>query len=232
MITGSGLAPEDVVAAGTTTEVDVDGTGVILRVDGDVVAMGRHGPDRRTPAHRVDHHANLAALAAVGCDRVLGLASTGSLRLDWEVGTVVAPADFFAPWASPSRYEDLRGHTVPGLDPVWRAEVLAAWRSITGIPIVDGGVYVQVTGPRFETPAEIRFFATVGDLVGMTMASECVLARELGLAYASVCVIDNLANGLRPTPLTVEEFEAGVAANRARLAPAVVEVVKHLAGGP
>ncbi len=39
-------------------------------------------------------------------------------------------------------------------------------------------------------------FAQHADVVGMTMASECVVAGELGLAYASVCVVDNLANGV------------------------------------
>lgn len=230
VITGSGLAPDDVVPGGRAVDVAVQGTVVRALDGGEVVALGRHGPDRRVPAHRIDHHANLTALAGLGCDRVLALASTGSLRLDWEVGTVVAPDDFFAPWATPSRFDDLRGHSVPGLDPAWRAEVLAAWRASTATPVVDGGVYVQATGPRFETPAEIRFFATVGDLIGMTMASECILAGELGLAYASVCVIDNLANGLRPAPLTVTEFEAGVAANRTRLVADVTAVATRLAG--
>jgi 5'-methylthioadenosine phosphorylase len=228
VITGSGLAPADVVPDGPATEVTVAGRAVVVRDGGGVVALGRHGPDRRVPAHRVDHHAHLDALARLGCDRVLALASTGSLRPDWEVGTVVAPDDFFAPWATPSRYEDLRGHAVPGFDATWRKEVLAAWRASTTTPVVDGGVYVQTTGPRFETPAEIRFFTTVGDLIGMTVASECVLAREHGLAYAAVCVVDNLANGLRPTPLTVAEFEAGVAANRARFVADVTAVVAHL----
>jgi purine nucleoside phosphorylase len=43
----------------------------------------------------------------------------------------------------------------------------------------------------------------------MTMASECVAAGELGLAYASVCVVDNLANGVGEHPLTWSEFERG-----------------------
>ena len=48
----------------------------------------------------------------------------------------------------------------------------------------------------------------------MTIASECILAGELGIPYAAVCVVDNLANGVAAEPLSVEEFEAGKAANR------------------
>jgi purine nucleoside phosphorylase len=51
----------------------------------------------------------------------------------------------------------------------------------------------------------------------MTVASECILTSEVGLAYAAVCVVDNLANGLGGAPLTLDEFRAGVAANRDRL---------------
>ena len=42
----------------------------------------------------------------------------------------------------------------------------------------------------------------------MTIASECIVAGELGLRYAAVCVVDNLANGIGELPLTVGELEA------------------------
>jgi 5'-methylthioadenosine phosphorylase len=89
-------------------------------------------------------------------------------------------------------------------------------------------VYWQAIGPRFETAAEIRLIAGHADLVGMTIASECVLAGELGLAYASVCVVDNLANGVGDAPLSIEEFRAGAAANRARLVGALDAVLPAL----
>jgi 5'-methylthioadenosine phosphorylase len=129
---------------------------------------------------------------------------------------------------TPSLFDDTRGHTVPGFDVPWRSVVVDAWRRATTTPLVDGGVYVHARGPRFETPAEIRFFATVGDLVGMTLGAECILAREAGLAYAALCVVDNLANGLGATALTTAEFETGVAANRERLVGDVRRVVDRL----
>ena len=55
----------------------------------------------------------------------------------------------------------------------------------------------------------------------MTVASECVLAGELGIAYATICVVDNLANGVGGAPLAVEDFEAGKATNRERLLAAI-----------
>jgi 5'-methylthioadenosine phosphorylase len=93
-------------------------------------------------------------------------------------------------------------------------------------------VYWQTIGPRFETRAEIRLLAAYADVVGMTMASECVLAGEVGLRYAAVCMVDNLANGVGAEPLTMEEFEAGKAANRARLLAVLAAVLPDLAEVP
>lgn len=228
VITGSGIGAADVVPDGDARTVGTDRDGVVVRDAGAVVALGRHGAQHDRPAHRVDHAANLAAIASLGCDRVLAVASTGSLRTDWGVGTVVLPDDFFAPWANPSRYDDTRGHSVPGFDPDWRTRIRDAWRDVCSTPVIDGGVYVQTTGPRFETPAEVRFLASVGDVVGMTVASECILAKEFGLAYAVVCVVDNIANGLSATNLTVEEFEAGVASNREQLVSDLRRVVRRI----
>lgn len=195
----------------------VEHAGVPLLDAGSFVILQRHGLDTFTPAHLVDHRRHVDALVDAGCDRVFALSSVGSLRLDWRVGAVVVPDDFYAPQVSPSRFDDAGGHTVPGFDLAWRARVVSAWRDATATPLIDGGVYAQTTGPRFETPAEVRALARDADLVGMTVASECILAGEAGLAYAAVCVVDNVANGLLPERLTIEEFRAGVARNQARL---------------
>jgi purine nucleoside phosphorylase len=82
---------------------------------------------------------------------------------------------------------------------------------------------------RFETPAEVRALARIGDLVGMTLAAECILTKELGIAYAAVCVVDNLGNGLAVEPLTIEEFQAGVVANRVALLADLDAVLPALA---
>jgi 5'-methylthioadenosine phosphorylase len=204
--------------------------GVTLLDAGDFLVLQRHGFDEYVRAHEIDHRANVLALQAAGCDRVLGLSSTGSLRVDWPVGTFVCPDDFYAPQVYDTVHDDARSHTIPGFDPEWRSRLLATWVSHGTTPIVDGGVYTQTRGPRFETPAEVRALAQVGDLVGMTIAAECILAKEVGIAYAAVCVVDNLANGLDPEPLTMEQFHAAVIANRTALLADLDTVLSVLAG--
>ena len=196
---------------------------------GDHVVLQRHGLDGYTPGHRVDHARNVAALAAVGCDRILAISSVGSLRLDLSVGTFLAPDDFIAlDQPSTPVFDDERGHVVPGFDPAWRERVVSVWNSATGHPLVDGGVYWQSNGPRFETAAEVRYQAAHAHVVGMTMASECIAACELDVAYAAVCVVDNLGNGLGERPLTMEEFESGKRSNREQLLAALAAVVPEL----
>ncbi len=198
------------------------------------VVLQRHRPFGSagdTPAHLVDHVANMRSLVERGCDRVLAISSVGGLRDELGIGTFLAPDDFVSLATSISIYDDFRGHTVPSLQSAWRETVVDAWREHAGsvAPLRAGGVYWQTVGPRFETPAEIRFIARFADVVGMTMASECVVARELGLEYACVCVVDNLANGVAEQPLTWDEYEAGKRANQAAVVAALDALVPVLA---
>src|SRR6476646_4989265 len=173
---------------------------------GAIIRQRHDGAGYRLP-HRIDHAANLRALIDAGCDRASGFSSVGSLKEKLGVGSFICPDDFIAPQANNSIFEDARGHGVPGFDRDWRAGVVSAWPQDGTPELRDGGVYWQTRGPRFETPAEVRLLAAHADVVGMTVASECIAARELGIPYAAVCVVDNLANGIGPNPLTVEEIE-------------------------
>jgi 5'-methylthioadenosine phosphorylase len=199
----------------------------------DLVVLMRHGPDGRVPAHRVDHHANVLALAATGCGRVLALGSAGGLHGHLGPGTVVAPDDFLALSTHPTFHDTTDGYRMAAIDAAWRAEVVTSWRATTDTPVVDGGTYAMVRGPRFETPAEIRLLAAFADLVGMTWPAECILAGEAGLPYAVVCKVDNLANGVEGHAASVEEYRERTAADAARLSSDLVAAVEHLLGrGP
>ena len=177
--------------------------------------------------HEIDHTANLRPLAAQGCDRVLAIGSVGSLSAELPVGSLVCPDDFIALHVGLSVFSDARAHSAPGFDPRWRDEVIEAWRA-GGQEVRDGGVYWQTAGPRFETPAEIRLIAAHADLVGMTIASECVIAGELGLEYAALCVVDNLANGIGAGALDVAALEDDRIANAARLREGLGAVLPQL----
>jgi len=70
------------------------------------------------------------------------------------------------------------------------------------------GVYMQFSGPGFETPAEIRMSAAIGvDVVGMSTACEAVAANHMGMKICGISCVANLAAGISPTPLTHEEVQ-------------------------
>lgn len=189
----------------------------------------RHGAagDPYVLPHRIDHEANLRPLAEQGVDRVLAISSVGSLKPELPVGTLVCPDDFIALHLDHSVFADPRAHSAPGFDRALREEAIAAWAA-GGQQPVDGGVYWQAIGPRFETPAEIRLMAAHADVVGMTVAAECVVAGELGLQYAALCMVDNLANGLGPAQLSIVELERDRAANAALLRDGLEAVLPRL----
>jgi 5'-methylthioadenosine phosphorylase len=208
-----------------------DGERLVAAVGGHgAEALQRHGGESYVPPHLIDHEANLRSLREAGCDRVLAVCSVGSLKEEIAVGSLLCPDDFVALQLGITTFDDARGHMAPAIDAEWRGQVLAASRTADGPGLGDGGVYWQTTGPRFETPAEIRLLASHADLVGMTMASECIVAGELGLRYAAICVVDNLANGIGAAPLSVAELESDRAANAVRLRETLDTVLPALVG--
>jgi 5'-methylthioadenosine phosphorylase len=186
------------------SSLDHDPVTAALGPRSDLFVLRRHGPGGTVPAHLVDHAANVRALVDAGCDRVLAIGSAGGLHVTTGPGVVVVPDDLFAPAGTPTFHTTTAGYGVRGFDAGWRTRVLAAWTLAAQRPdgpggprtVLDGGTYAQTRGPRFETPAEVRWLATCADVVGMTLASECSMAAEAGLAYAAVCQVDNLAAGV------------------------------------
>ncbi len=165
---------------------------------GDVALLMRHQQD--LPPHRINFRANLAALAIAGADRIVAFGSSGSLNHDIVPGSLVIPTDYLSMGGIPSIHDHAVAHVMPELSP----ELSQDLRRI--IPSARlGGTYVQTRGPRFETVAEIAVLSRFADLVGMTLASEATLARELSIPFAAICTVDNYANGLADSVLTWDE---------------------------
>jgi purine-nucleoside phosphorylase len=89
-------------------------------------------------------------------------------------------------------------------DPVFQDVIAAAEKEIGLVP--RRGIYLALSGPSYETPAEIRMLATLGaDAVGMSTVPEAVCARHLGLRVAGISCITNLAAGISKQPLSHQE---------------------------
>jgi 5'-methylthioadenosine phosphorylase len=172
--------------------------------------MPRHGAGHSIPPHRINYRANIWALKQLGVTQVFATAAVGSLQLDVAPGSLVIVDDFLDFTKSrPSTFFD-EGTVVhvdvtdPYCGRLRRA--LADSAHAVGIEVRHGGTYVCTEGPRFETPAEIRFYQSLGaTVVGMTSVPEVVLAKEAELCYATVCMVTNYGAGISEHPLTHEE---------------------------
>jgi purine nucleoside phosphorylase len=167
--------------------------------------LPRHGVENNIPPHRINHQANMSALKQLGVSKIIGVNSSGSLRKTHPPKSLMVPHDYINLWGIKTVHDDEIRHITPGLDEGVRILILNAARK-TRVNVIAGGVYIQTTGPRLETKAEIEMLKAFGDVVGMTMASEATLAKELGLSYASVCSIDNFCHGITETPLKEKEI--------------------------
>jgi 5'-deoxy-5'-methylthioadenosine phosphorylase len=168
----------------------------------EVVFLARHGYGHTIPPHEINYRANLWALKELKVEGVLAVATCGGIRGDLGPGTLVVPhqiidythsrkSTYFEGSEAPVTHVDF---TQPYSAPL-RERLLAAARRC-GERVIDGAVYACTQGPRLETAAEIeRIARDGGELVGMTGMPEAVLARELGLPYATLGVVVNHAAG-------------------------------------
>ena len=183
----------------------------------------RHGVgELQRSAGFVNHRANLWAAQQLGFGAILSWNGVGAINPALTVGDLVAPTDLLD-WTSSRRGHSFdRWHQPPAgppFDPSLRQTILRSLAAVrpanTDAALTHHAadvIYVCTEGPRLETQAEIALFARAGaDVVGMTLAPEVWLARELGLRYASLCFVTNYATGMARGREPQREFGPAVA---------------------
>ncbi len=149
-------------------------------------------------------------LAACGVKDLLLTNAAGGINRKFRVGDFMLLTDHINFMGA----NPLRGPALPGLprfvdlsqayDPSLNKLAVAASRKIK-LPL-HSGVYLAVSGPSYETPAEIKAFARLGaDAVGMSTVPETLAAQQCGLRVAAISCITNLAAGISKTPISHDE---------------------------
>jgi 5'-methylthioinosine phosphorylase len=178
--------------------------------DATLFFLQRHGSPGAIPPHRINYRANLWALKTLGVDGIVAINAVGGISASMRPGRLLIPDQVIDyTWGREHSFDEGSGGELMHIDftePYERrlriALLAAAVRA--GIPHAATGVHGVTQGPRLETSAEIKRMARDGcDVVGMTGMPEASLARELGLPYASVCMVVNPAAGLGDLPLTI-----------------------------
>ncbi|MDA8346108.1 MAG: MTAP family purine nucleoside phosphorylase [Thermaerobacter sp.] len=168
----------------------------------DLIFAARHGTGHAVPPHRLPSRALIWGLREMGVTSILSTSAVGALTSDIPPGTLALLGDFMDFTKSrPTTFYDGPGVTHADVTEPYCPTLRVALRTAAGrlgIPLYDRDVvYVCTEGPRFETPSEIRAYRMLGgDVVGMTQVPEAVLARELGIHYAGVALVTNLAAGI------------------------------------
>ena len=146
--------------------------------------------------------------AAAGCRAVVLTNGCGGLREHWSPGTPVLISDHVNLTAT----SPLEGATFLDLTDLYSPRLRALCQEVE--PSLEEGVYVQLPGPHYETPAEIAMVRAIGgDLVGMSTTLEAIAAREAGMEVLGISLVTNLAAGITGEPLNhAEVLDAGRAA--------------------
>ncbi len=198
----------------------------------EVFFLPRHGPGHALPPHRINYRANIAALCKLGVREVLATAAAGSLVAEVKPNTLLLPDQFLdftrqrpqTFWDNRVVHIDLSEPYCPRL----RGLLADAARRVA-LPCREGGTYVCVEGPRFESSAEVKMFARLGGhVVGMTGLPELVLAREANMCYAALCLVTNFAAGLGEGPVSHDEVLQAMAELREKAVCLLAEAIGNL----
>ncbi len=174
------------------------------------------------------------ALKAAGAEILVLTNAAGSLRADLAPGSLMLIEDHINVsgvnvLTGPN--DDELGPRFPSMrdayDPDLRTSMRVAAQEL-GIALTEG-VYLAVSGPSFETPAEIRAFHTMGaDAVGMSTVHETLVARHCGLRVAGVSAITNFAEGMGEQAVSHEQTLRDAARGAVDLAPLITRFVSDL----
>ncbi len=138
--------------------------------------------------------------------------AAGGVNYDYHAGDFMLISDQICMAPSPLIGEnaDEIGPRFPDMSNIYDRDLREVVRNAAkdlGIPLQEG-VYIQLTGPNYESPAEIRMVRTLGaDAVGMSTACEAIAANHCGLKTVGISCISNLACGITDKPLTHKEVQ-------------------------
>jgi purine-nucleoside phosphorylase len=153
----------------------------------------------------------MRVLGRLGIRAVILTNAAGAINLDYSQGALVVLRDHINlqgtnPLIGPN--DERWGPRFPDMSQAYSKayrEIALREAKRLGIPVHEG-VYAALCGPSFETPAEIRYFKTMGaDLVGMSTAFEVIVARHMGLSVLGISCVTNMAAGILDQPLTHRE---------------------------
>ena len=149
----------------------------------------------------------------IGVEKILLTNAAGGLHSEWDAGTLMMITDHissFVPSPLVGENIDALGVRFPDMSEVYSKDIQDMITEIAEEENIklQKGVYLQTSGPNYETPSEIRMFKSLGaDAVGMSTACEAIAAIHCGMKVGGISCITNKAAGINSAPLTHEEVK-------------------------
>lgn len=211
-----------------------------------VAFLPRHGRSHQYPPHLVPYAANIYALKSIGVGKIIAPCASGSLKPSLKPGDFVLCDQFvdFTKGRLDSFFQgkaslhNFTGWHVAHISPAkpycdyLRSAVLAAAKK-TSLHCHPKGTVVVINGPRFSTTAESSFYKkNTWDVINMTQYPEVVLAREMGICYASIALVTDYDTGIigktKIKPVSADEVMRMFVANTIRLKRLILQSVKEI----
>ena len=162
-----------------------------------VAFLERHGPGHSIPPHALNYRANIWAMKEIGVNRIFSPCAVGGLTPKTEKGVFVIVDQYIdrTKGRNETFYDGGQVCHLAQADPFCPEmnNIFYNTGKKLGLNIIKGGTYICINGPRFSTRAESRMFANWGgDVIGMTVYPEIILAGELNMCYSSIATVTDL----------------------------------------
>lgn len=152
-------------------------------------------------------------MAAMGAKAIFLTNAAGSLRMDYKPGSLMLLRDHissFVPSPLIGPNVDDWGPRFPDMSHVYDRELCGAVEEAARAQqlSLQQGVYIQLTGPQYETPSEVKLCRMLGaDAVGMSTVCEAIAAHHMGVRVCGISCLTNYGTGLTDQPLSHQEVE-------------------------
>ena len=197
-----------------------------------VIMQGRvHLYEGYTPQQAV---LPIRLMRKLGAEKLILTNAAGGINKNFNVGDFMLISDHissFVPSPLIGKNDDSIGVRFPDMSSAYSKDIQKTVKAVANELNIElkSGIYAQLTGPQFETPAEIRMLSTLGaDAVGMSTVIETIAAVHCGFKVCGVSLITNLACGILDKPLTSEEVTEtanSVAPDFERLIKGIVKAI-------
>ena len=199
--------------------------------------LPRHGHGHHFTPSEVNYRANIFALKKLGVSTVVSISAVGSLQEEYAPRSFVL-VDQFIDWTKGLRKRSFFDTGVVGhvsvadpVEPALQKRLFEACQR-AGVTSHLNGSYICIEGPQFSTRAESKLYKSFGaSVIGMTNVPEAFLAKEAGMAYATVAMVTDY-DGWKEEHCTVQEIMDVMKSNYISAQKFVMEAIPDLVKNP